>query len=42
MSQRMVLVIRPNIGPGVTDCRSDRKLMNMNTAPMPNIISISA
>ena len=38
----MVLVMRPSMGPGVTDWRSDKKLMNMNTAPMPNISSMSA
>jgi hypothetical protein len=42
INQRMVLVIRPSIGAGVTDCRSDKKLMNMNTAPMPKHSSIIA
>ena len=30
------------VGPGVTDWRSERKLTNTNTAPMPYIISIRA
>ena len=42
ISQRMVLVMRPSIGAGVTDCRSDRKLMKMKTAPTPNDNSMNA
>ncbi len=38
----IVLVMRPSIGAGVTDCRSDRKLMVMNTAPTPNDSSMKA
>ncbi len=40
ISQRMVLVMRPSMGAGVTAWRSARKLMNMNTAPTPNENSI--
>ena len=42
MSQRIVLVMRPSSGSGVTAWRSARKLMNTSTAPAPNISSISA
>ena len=42
MSQRMVLVMRPKSRAGVTDCRSDRKLMNMKTAPTPYDSSMQA
>ena len=42
ISQRIVLVIRPSSGAGVTAWRRARKLMKMKTAPVENIISISA
>ena len=41
ISQRIVLVIRPSMRAGVTDCRSARKLTKINTAPMPFISSIT-
>mmetsp|Transcript_50955 Transcript_50955/g.119451 ORF Transcript_50955/g.119451 Transcript_50955/m.119451 type:complete len:308 (+) Transcript_50955:1544-2467(+) len=40
ISQRIVLVMRPSIGAGVTACRSDRKLMKISTAPTPNANNI--
>jgi hypothetical protein len=42
ISQRMVVVMRPSIGEGVTDCRIARKLMNSNVAPEAKPISIKA
>ena len=41
ISQRIVLVIRPSSGAGVTDWRSARKLMKISTAPVENIISVA-
>src|SRR5262249_24744790 len=42
ISQRMVLVMRPSIGAGVTLWRSDRKLMKISTAPAPKQNSMKA
>ena len=42
ISQRIVLVMRPSSGSGVTAWRSARKLMKISTAPTPNSSSISA
>ena len=42
ISQRIVLVMRPSSGSGVTACRMARKLMKMKTAPVVKATSISA
>jgi len=42
VSQRMVLVMRPSSGSGVTAWRKARKLMKMNTAPVVKATSMSA
>src|SRR5918993_3515569 len=41
INQRIVLVMRPSSGAGVTACRIARNVMKISTAPTPNIISIA-
>ena len=42
ISQRIVLVMRPSSGSGVTAWRMARKLMKISTAPTPNVNSMNA
>ena len=42
VSHRIVAVMRPSSGSGVTACRSARKLMKMSTAPAANVAIMNA